>query len=125
MRRIAIMGAGGWGTALGLVAGRAGHAVRLWSRNGAVVEAINRERVNSTYLAGHRLTGDVGATTDVGAALAGAELVILAAPSHATRALLMQMAADVRPEMIIVSATKGIEIETGRRISEVSEEVLG
>ena len=119
------MGAGGWGTALGLVAGRAGHAVRLWSRNGAVVEAINRERVNSTYLAGHCLTGDVGATTDTGAALAGAELVILAAPSHATRALLMQMAADVRPEMIIVSATKGIEIETGRRISEVSAEVLG
>ena len=125
MRRIAIMGAGSWGTALGLVAGRAGHAVRLWSRNTRVVESINDARVNSVYLAAHALEGDVRATTDVGLALAGAEIVILAAPSHATRALLTSVSADVRPEMILVSATKGIEIETGRRISEVVQDVLG
>ncbi|PYS93795.1 MAG: glycerol-3-phosphate dehydrogenase [Acidobacteria bacterium] len=125
MRRIAIMGAGGWGTALGVVAGRAGHAVRLWSRNAAVVESINRERVNSIYLAAHRIEGDVRATTNTGEALRDAEIVILAAPSHATRALLARVADAVRPETILVSATKGIEIETGQRISEVVRDVLG
>ena len=125
VRRIAIMGAGGWGTALGLVAGRAGHSVRFWARSKAVVEAINRERVNSRYLAGHRLDGDVGATCEPGVALREAEIVILSAPSHATRALLTRIAADLRPEMVLVSATKGIEIETGQRISEVVRDVLG
>jgi glycerol-3-phosphate dehydrogenase (NAD(P)+) len=125
MRHIAIMGAGGWGTALGLVAGRAGHTVRLWSRNDEVVASINRERVNHKYLAGQHIDGTVSATTDTSAALHDAELVILAAPSHATRALLTQMAADVRPEIVLVSATKGIEIETGQRISEVVRNVLG
>ena len=125
MYRIAIMGAGGWGTALGVVAGRAGHAVRLWSRNAAVVESINRERVNSVYLAAHRIEGDVWATTNTGEAMRDAEIVILAAPSHATRGLLTRMATTARPEMILVSATKGIETETGQRISEVVRDVLG
>ncbi len=125
MRRIAIIGAGGWGTALGIVAGRAGHGVRLWSRNAEVVARINDERVNRVYLAPHRIEGDVRATADTRAALCGAEIVILAAPSHATRELLLHMAADVRPEMILVSATKGIEIETGQRISEIVRAVLG
>jgi glycerol-3-phosphate dehydrogenase (NAD(P)+) len=119
------MGAGGWGTALGASAGRAGHVVRLWSRNAEVVEAINRERVNSVYLAGHRLEGDVRATADAGAALRGADLVILAAPSHATRELLRGVAADVPARALLVSATKGIEIETGRRVSEIVADVLG
>lgn len=125
MRRIAIMGAGGWGTALGIVAGRAGHRVRLWSRNARVVESINSERVNSVYLAAQRIEGDVSATTETRAALNDAEIVILAAPSHATRELLQSVGANVTPEMILVSATKGIEIETGRRISEVVGDVLG
>lgn len=119
------MGAGGWGTALGMVAGRAGHEVRLWARNAEVVASINRERVNSVYLAPHQIEGDVRATEDTSAALRDAEMVILAAPSHATRELLGRMAGDVRPEMILVSATKGIEIETGQRISEVVRAVLG
>src|SRR3712207_322996 len=88
MSRIAIIGAGGWGTALGLVAGRAGHAARLWSRNGEVVESINGRRVNTHYLAGHELAGDVAATGDAAEALRDAEIVVLAAPSHATRELL-------------------------------------
>jgi glycerol-3-phosphate dehydrogenase (NAD(P)+) len=124
MLPIAIMGAGGWGTALSIVAGRAGHDVRLWSRNAAVVESINRERVNHAYLASSAIPETVRATTDAGAALRGAALVILAAPSHATRELLTNIADDARPEMIFVSATKGIEIETGERISEIVKGVF-
>ena len=125
MSRIAIIGAGGWGTALGLVAGRAGHSVRLWSRSGEVVASINGGRVNPLYLAGHELAGDVAATCDTGEALRGAEIVILAAPSHATRGLLARAAGDVPAGAAIVSATKGVEIETGRRISEIVREELG
>jgi len=123
--RISIIGAGGWGTALGVVAGRAGHVVRLWSRNTSLVEAINCERMNAVYLAGQRIEGDVEATPALDEALAGAELVIMAAPSHATRAVLLQAAANLSAEMILVSATKGIEVETGRRISEIVADVLG
>lgn len=125
MSRIAIIGAGGWGTALGLVAGRAGHAVRLWSRNREVVESINKERVNTYYLAGHELTGDVAATSDAREALGGAEIVILAAPSHATRELLRREGRAVPARAVVVSATKGVEIETGRRVSEIVREELG
>src|SRR5918997_6064673 len=88
---VAVMGAGGWGTALSVLAARAGHEVRLWSRNAGVVEEVNRERVNRAYLAGREIPSAVGATADVVEALAGAGLVILAAPSHATRELLGRM----------------------------------
>lgn len=125
MGRIAIVGAGSWGTALGIIAGRAGHPVRLWSRNTDVVEAINRRRVNDLYLAQHEIPQSVEATTEMSEALRGAELVLLAAPSHVTRELLARMKPNLRPEMIFVSATKGIEIETGKRISEVVRDVLG
>jgi glycerol-3-phosphate dehydrogenase (NAD(P)+) len=124
MLRIAIIGGGSWGTALGVVAGRAGHEVRLWSRNRAVVEEINREHVNRAYLKAHALPETICATCEMSEAVSGAELVLLASPSHATRELLTGMLSFVEPEMLFVSATKGIEIETGKRISEVTREVL-
>jgi glycerol-3-phosphate dehydrogenase (NAD(P)+) len=125
MSRIAIMGAGGWGTALAVVAGRAGHTVRLWARSGALVEAINRDRVNTIYLPAHEIAGDVRATDATREALRGAEFVVLAAPSHATRELLTKMKDDVPADALIVSATKGVEVETGRRVSEIVRDELG
>lgn len=125
MKRIAVIGGGSWGTALSIVAARAGQAVTLWSRNHEVVESINRDHVNSVYLVDSRLPDGVRATTEISDALERAELVILAAPSHATRSILKSMTGAVRPEMIFVSATKGIEIETGKRISQILAEVVG
>lgn len=122
-KRIAVIGAGSWGTALGIIAGRAGHSVRLWSRNAEVVEAINRERVNSIYLAPHLIPEGVRATADLDEALTSAEMVLMAAPSHVTRELLTRMLPNVQPGMIFVSATKGIETETGKRISEIVRDV--
>lgn len=124
MKRIAVIGAGSWGTALAIVAARAGHEVHLWSRNAAVVESINRDRVNSNYLTDARIPDAVRATQNIAAAVNGAELVVLAAPSHATRGLLEAISSRLQPEMIMVSATKGIEIETGKRISQVVAEVM-
>jgi glycerol-3-phosphate dehydrogenase (NAD(P)+) len=124
MSRIAIIGAGSWGTALGIVAGRAGHRVRLWSRNTEVAEAINRRHVNPVYLASHEIPPGVEASNDLGETLTDAEVVLLAAPSHVTRELLVRVLPDLRREMVFVSATKGIEIESGKRISEVARDVL-
>ena len=124
VKRVAIVGAGSWGTALAVVAARAGHDVQLWARNADVVDSINRDHVNSIYLTGTPLPPSVRATGDISGVLNDAELVILAAPSHATRGLLTDMLPALQSEMIIVSATKGIEIETGRRISEVVAEVV-
>lgn len=124
MSRIAIIGAGSWGTALGIVAGRAGHDVRLWSRNLDVVDAVNRQHVNPVYLAEHEIPRSVAATADIGSALKDADIVLLAAPSHVTRDLLVRMLSDLKPSMLFVSATKGIEIESGKRISEVVYDVL-
>jgi glycerol-3-phosphate dehydrogenase (NAD(P)+) len=125
IKRVAVIGAGGWGTALGVTAARAGREVRLWSRNASVVEDVNVRRVNGKYLEGHTLPEAVWATTEAGAALKGAGLVVLAAPSHATRALLAGMRGLFEPDAVFVSATKGVEVETGKRISEVVAEVLG
>jgi len=122
---IAIIGAGGWGTALGIVAARAGHAARLWSRNASVVHSINERRVNDLYLAGHELPDGIESAGEMESVLRDAEIVLLAAPSHATRELLVEASPYVRPEMLFVSATKGIEIETNKRISEVVAEVFG
>ncbi|MDQ3908123.1 MAG: NAD(P)-dependent glycerol-3-phosphate dehydrogenase [Acidobacteriota bacterium] len=119
------MGAGGWGTALGVVAGRAGHSVRLWSRNAEIAEAINLDRVNPIYLPAHEIVGDVRATSVAGDALRGAEFVVLAAPSHATREMLARVKDEVPGGAVVLSATKGIEAETGRRVSEIVRDVLG
>ncbi|HVF55165.1 MAG TPA: NAD(P)H-dependent glycerol-3-phosphate dehydrogenase [Pyrinomonadaceae bacterium] len=124
MHRIAVMGAGGWGTALSIVAGRRGHDVRLWSRSARVVEEIERGRVNSVYLAPHEIPPNVSATLDTREALRGAQIVILAAPSHATRELLTRLRESIEAGMIFVSATKGVEVETGKRISEIVSDVL-
>ena len=123
--RVAVIGAGGWGTALSVLAARAGCEVRLWSRNAAVVEEIDDRRVNGAYLPSQEIPAGVRATCDSGDALLGSELVILAAPSHATRAVLERLREAFEPEMVFVSATKGVEVETGMRISEVVRDVLG
>ena len=125
MKRIAVIGAGSWGTALGIVAARAGHEVTFWSRNADVVTSINRERVNSTYLPRVPVPDGVLASVDIAEALNESELVIIATPSHATRAVLQTMSGLLPADAILVSATKGIEIETGKRISQLVTQVLG
>ena len=122
--KVGVIGAGGWGTALAIIAGRAGHDVRLWSRNSAVVSSINRERSNPCYLKAARIPDNVHASEDIREVAEAAELLILAAPSHATRELVTQISIVLQPQMIVVSAAKGIEIETGKRISEIIEEVV-
>lgn len=121
--RITIIGAGSWGTALSIHSARAGHDVQLWSRNREVVDSINRDHVNPLYLRDARTPDNVRASEEIRGTLASTDLVILATPSHAIRQVLQSMQPALRRDMVIVSATKGIEIETGKRISQVVNEV--
>ncbi|HKP48115.1 MAG TPA: NAD(P)H-dependent glycerol-3-phosphate dehydrogenase [Pyrinomonadaceae bacterium] len=123
MKTIAVIGAGSWGTALAIIAARAGHNVSLWSRNSAVVEAINRDHFNPLYLTGAAIPVTVHATGEIAEAK-HAELIVLAVPSHAARTTLGELKDLINDGSIIVSATKGIEIETGKRISQIVDEVL-
>src|SRR5688500_10435573 len=118
MKRIAIIGGGSWGTALAVIAARAGHDVRLWSRNPDVVRSINETHVNSHYLKSVQIPSSVTAASELNAALDGAELVLFAAPSHAARELFTTISPHLSESTVIVSVAKGIEIETGKRISE-------
>ncbi len=123
--RLAIIGAGGWGTALGVIAGRAGHRVCLWSHNAEVAAEINAKHVNSRYLTSLTIPQNVVATRDLSEALREAEIVILASPSYVTRELCTAMMPFLQSEMLFVSATKGIETESGKRISQILRDVVG
>ena len=125
MKRIAIIGGGSWGTALAVVAARAGHEVRLWSRNATVVSSINERRMNSQYLSSTSIPENVIATADLGSALHGTSVVLLAVPSHGVRETLTTAVSLLDDSAIIVSVAKGIEIETTKRVSEIANEVVG
>ncbi|HEY0514753.1 MAG TPA: NAD(P)H-dependent glycerol-3-phosphate dehydrogenase [Thermoanaerobaculia bacterium] len=123
-RRIGILGAGSFGTALAVhFAGAGGHRVRLWARNPELVERMGRERANPAYLPGVGLPPGVEPVAEV-EALAGSELVLVAAPSHGFREVLrgfLRLAPPGRP-LPLISATKGIEPETLARMSQVAAE---
>lgn len=125
MRRIAIIGAGSWGTALAIVAARAGHEVRLWSRNAEVIASINERHVNPRYLSSAEIPSTVVSTGDLETCVRDTSLVLLSTPSHALRDLLTELKPSLSEKQMIVNVAKGIEIETGRRVSQLVEEIVG
>lgn len=126
MSRIAVMGSGAWGTALAIsLARRGGHQVALWSFEKPVAEAMRTQRENTAFLPGFRLPESIAVTESPGAALEGADLVVLVTPSQFTRSSMRGFVPHLRPGQALVSATKGIEDETFLRMSEVVAEVLG
>ena len=124
-RRIAVVGAGSWGTALAIISARAGHDVRVWSRDRNIVESINTLQFNPKHLSTTTLPDGVIATNEFADALDGSTLVLLAVPSHAAREVLTSMKPHISGSSIVVSLTKGMEIETGLRISELVCQLLG
>src|SRR6202163_1392299 len=129
MSRIAVVGAGAWGTALAIVLGRSGthhlqHDVRLWANEPEVSESIARNRINERFLPGFLLPESIEATTDLNTALDGAEIVVSVMPSQHCRALFERMAPALRPETLFVSCTKGLEDGTLLSMTEVIGDVL-
>src|ERR1700757_4397901 len=109
MSNVSIIGAGAWGTALSIVAGRGGnHQVRLWAHETEVRESINSRHVNDLFLPGQPIPESVYATNDLGEALRGAEIVVSVMPSHHCRRLFESMHPFLTTDMLFVSATKGL-----------------
>ena len=124
MSKIAIIGAGAWGTALSIVQGRQGrHTVRLWAYEPEVREGFAAKGMNSIFLPGYRIPKCVSVTGDLADAVQGAEFVISAMPSQHCRTLFKQLATHLKPEMLLVSATKGLEHATFLRMTEVIGEI--
>jgi len=122
---VAVLGAGSWGTALAALIVRHGHPTVLWGRDAAVVAAIGARHENPRYLPGIELPAELDATTDLPAALAGADLVLVAVPSHAFTETLHALAPHRRADAGVAWATKGFEPGSGRFLHEVAREVLG
>jgi glycerol-3-phosphate dehydrogenase (NAD(P)+) len=124
--RIAVIGAGAWGTALSIVLARGGrHQVRLWAYEREVCDSIQARRTNDLFLPGFNIPDGIEATNSLPSALEGCSFVLAVMPSHHARALYSAMRTSLPPEVIIVSATKGLEQETYKRMTEVAAEAHG
>jgi len=125
LSKIAVMGAGAWGTALAMVAGRRGdHEVRLWALEKEVRQSVSTSHINELFLPGCPLPPAVSATNDFKEALSGVEIIVSVMPSHHCRRTFEHMAQWLQPHMLFVSATKGIENDTLLRMTEVIHEVV-
>ena len=124
MTRAAVIGAGSWGTTLANLLCDRGETVTLWAYEPEVAEEINRRHRNDLFLPDAPLLPALRATTDIGDALAGAELVVSAAPSHAVRRVMAGAAPRLGAGVVVVSASKGLEPDTHKRMTEVLAEVL-
>jgi len=124
LSRIAIIGAGAWGTGLSIVLGRKGaHQIRLWVHEPEVYEAIANQRINQRFLPGYGVPDSVSPSLTLEEALRDAEIVVSVMPSQHCRGLFQRMRPGLRPEMLIVSATKGLEETTLLRMTEVITQV--
>jgi glycerol-3-phosphate dehydrogenase (NAD(P)+) len=125
MSRIAVIGAGAWGTGLAIVLGRKGtHDVHLWANELEVCESIARSRINEYFLPQCTVPESVSVTNDLSSALDGAEIVVSVMPSQHCRNLFELMASALHPETLFVSCTKGLEDLTLLRMTEVITDVL-
>jgi glycerol-3-phosphate dehydrogenase (NAD(P)+) len=121
---LAVIGTGGWGTALSVLLHWNGHNVTLWGRLPAEVDPILAARENQAFLPGVKIPKEIVVTLDTESALRAAELVVLAVPSHGMRPICGKLKSFVTRGLPFVSVAKGIENETGARMSEVIQEVL-
>jgi glycerol-3-phosphate dehydrogenase (NAD(P)+) len=122
---IAILGAGSWGTALAVHLACLDRHVRLWTIEGDVVADMTARRANAAYLPDVTLPPLVEPTASLADALRGASIVVAAVPTQAMRPVVRQAASVLAPDAIVVSAAKGLELDTHRRMSEVVAEETG
>ncbi len=116
----AVLGGGSWGTALACHLARCGHRVRLWARHAEVAREINEARANSSYLPGVAVPAEVVASAELAFVAGGAELLAIVVPSQYCRDVLRGLGSALPRGAVIVSATKGLELDTLLRISEVA-----
>lgn len=124
MEKLCILGAGSWGSALGLVLAKKGYQVNMWTLSEEQAEKINRTRENIDYLPGVLFPNNITLTTDIENAIKDSKIIVLAVPSQAIRSVCKQIKTFVNDDQIIVDVAKGLEKGTGLRLSEVCEQEL-
>ncbi len=124
MSDIAVLNAGGWGTALAVVLARAGHSVRLWARRPEQAAVLESTRVNDTYLPGVALPPEVQPTNDLEVAVADCAAVVVVPISAGLRELAHRLGPILADDTLVVHGTKGLERETLLRLSQVVESEL-
>ncbi|MCU9593715.1 NAD(P)H-dependent glycerol-3-phosphate dehydrogenase [Caldibacillus thermolactis] len=122
--KVTILGAGSWGTALGIVLADNGHEVRLWSYNEDQVNEINTYRTNERYLPGIQLEGKIHAYAEMSSALRNVKTIVIAVPTKAVREVVRKIARIIKNPVIVVHVCKGIEPDTLKRVSEMITEEM-
>jgi glycerol-3-phosphate dehydrogenase (NAD(P)+) len=123
--KISVIGAGSFGTAMAIVAGRCGNDVLLWAHDPKVAAALSETGSNATYLKDIPLGASVRATNDLAEAAAFADTYFMVVPSHHYRRVLGDLASHMNGRVRVISGTKGIENETLERMSQITRSVLG
>jgi glycerol-3-phosphate dehydrogenase (NAD(P)+) len=121
--KVGLLGGGSWGTTVASVVSR-NAPITLWARDAETVEGINGSRENKKYLPGITLPSALRATNDMAAVVAGADVLVMGVPSHSFRGVLEEAKAHLRPWVPVISLTKGLELASGKRMTELIEEVL-
>jgi glycerol-3-phosphate dehydrogenase (NAD(P)+) len=120
--KIGVIGAGSWGTAISMLLAKKGNDVKIWDRNKSTIDEIDLSRENIKYLPGVMVPSNLIGTVDIEECLNGAEVIVVAVPSHALREICEKIKGVVEERQIFVSLIKGIENGTLKRMSEVLEE---
>ncbi|MGL6105498.1 NAD(P)H-dependent glycerol-3-phosphate dehydrogenase [Romboutsia sp.] len=124
MSKISVLGAGSWGSALGLVLAKKGYEVSLWTLNEEQANKINNARENIDYLPGIVFPNNIKVTTCLEESVKDSEIIVLAVPSQAIRSVSKQIKPFVKDNQILVDVAKGLEKGTGLRLSEVCKQEL-
>lgn len=125
LKKITVLGGGAWGTALAVMAAHKGHDVCLYARSSAVVDDINHNQLNSTYLPNIKLPPKIVATSNIKAALTHGKILLGVIPAQAFAGFLSDIASDIAKDVPMVLCAKGIERTTGRFMSQVASDILG
>jgi glycerol-3-phosphate dehydrogenase (NAD(P)+) len=121
--KVGLLGGGSWGTTVASVVSR-NAPITLWARDAETVESINTHNENRKYLPGIALPPTLRATADMGEVVAGADVLVMGVPSHSFRSVLEEAKVHLRPWVPVISLTKGLELSSGKRMTELIEEVL-
>jgi len=118
-----LLGGGSWGTTMAALIAR-NAPVTLWARNPDTVDEINSHHTNTRFLPGAALPAEVEATSDIASAVASKDVIVMGVPSHSFREVLESIKPHVRPWVPIISLSKGLELSTRKRMTQLINEVL-
>ncbi|MGL4534810.1 MAG: NAD(P)H-dependent glycerol-3-phosphate dehydrogenase [Fusobacteriaceae bacterium] len=126
MKKVVIIGSGSWGTALGLILAKNGHEVTMWEWNLEQAQNLRNDKENKKYLPGMKFPENIKIESNVEKVLENAKMVVFSVPSQVLREVVKKFSSQIKEDMILVNTAKGLEISTGKRLSEViKDEVFG